>query len=204
MNLQITRTKLNAWIDLASADQIARGKTWYIDAHAFAQTVADTYHLPIEKVVGVISCLSVGNRWEVNKRDAETLCRGYAEGWDLTGITVASYSNQKAKAIAILQAADGVDIPPLVASRYGPKTLAFYDNILKPHTSYRVTLDRWIGRALGLEHLFGNGGANRYVAAYRHLEELFRQVAIERHLRACELQAIVWLTVQEYTEPAPF
>ena len=74
------------------------------------------------------------------------------------------------------------------------KTKAFYDNLLNPGTSYRVTIDRWILRGLELRE---SGGGNGYVALYRGLEELFRQAALKEGLRPCELQAAVWCAIQD-------
>ena len=198
-NLTITKRRLKAWIGLLSADQLSCGQVWYTEAHLFAQGLATRYNVRLEQVVGVIATLSVQNRWDVNKRDAENLCRARYDGMDLDSVVVATYDNQRRKAIAILKAGHNADIASMVATRYGQKTLAFYSNILEPETSYRVTLDRWVFRGLDLEQ-FGNGGGNRYVCLYRKLEELFRQEALVLGLVPCQLQAAIWLCVQHVAE----
>lgn len=194
MNLDITRRKLQGWIKLLSARHIAKGKTWYSDAHCFAEEVAKQYSLPVEKVIGVLAVLSVSNRWDLNKRNCEAFCRAHHEGLDLADIPCATYDSQKAKAIEILTG--NALTADLIGTKYAPKTRAFYDNILNPGTSYRVTIDRWILRGLDLDQ-FGSRGGNRYVALYRGLEELFRQAALKVGLRPCELQAAIWCLIQE-------
>ena len=192
MNLNITRKRLQGWIKLLSARHIAKGKTWYTDAHVFAETVAETYSLPVEKVIGVLAVLSVQNRWDVNKRECEAFCRAHYEGLDLADVSCATYDSQKRKAIDILST-DALTVD-LIGTKYAPKTKAFYDNLLNPGTSYRVTIDRWILRGLELRE---SGGGNGYVALYRGLEELFRQAALKEGLRPCELQAAVWCAIQD-------
>jgi hypothetical protein len=217
MNLNITKRRIHAWADLCTAGQWAQGKTWYHDAHVFAVELSQTYGIPLERVVGVLAVLSVQNRWDSNKRDTEAFCRAHAE--HLPWPTVGTYTSQKRKAIDILTAEAGsIPTEELIGTRYAPKTRAFYDNILKPTTSYRVTIDRWILRGLGLEFT-GGGGGNQYVKLYRDLEELFRLEAADRRVRPCELQAAVWCCIQQtakaeewdgarpgtgLAEPAPF
>ena len=194
MNLDITRKKLQGWIKLLSARHIAKGETWYADAHVFAEEVAKQYSLPVEKVIGILAVLSVQSRWDVNKRGCDAFCRAHHEGLDLADVSCATYDLQKRKAIEILTG--NALTADLIGTKYAPKTRAFYDNILNPGTSYRVTIDRWIFRGLDLE-AFATGGGNRYVALYRGLEELFRQAALKVKLRPCELQAAVWCCIQD-------
>jgi hypothetical protein len=198
MNLTTTRKKLNGWALLLSARHKSIGRSWYRDARLFAEELARTYgpDLSIEKCVGVIACLSPQNRWDANKRDAEDLISAWHQGLPPEDVSVATYDGQKRKAIAILRSPKGTDPRSMIGTKYAPKTQAFYDNILRPETSYRVTIDRWIFRGLGLD-LFSSGGGNRYVAVYRHLEELFRQVALAEGLQPCELQAAIWVLIQE-------
>ena len=162
----------------------------------FCQEVGTAYGLPVDRVVGILACLSVQNRWDVNKRNCEALCRAWSEGIDPETITVATYTDQKYKAIAILTAPADADISKLIGTKYAPKTRAFYSNILDPEHSLRVTLDRWIFRGLGLEQ-FTHGGGNRMIALYRNVEFLVCQAATKTDLRPCELQAAIWICIQE-------
>lgn len=196
MNLTTTKKRLNGWINLLTADHIARGRVWYSNAHTFAQELADTYNIPLDRVVGVLACLSVNNRWDVNKRNAEDLCRAFSEGLPLEDVSVTTYPEQKAKALAILRLEAETDIPAIIGKRTAAKTKAFYDNILYPKTSFRVTIDRWITRGLGLEGTISVRG-NSWPKTCNAIEELFRQAALVTDLRPCELQAAMWCCIQE-------
>jgi hypothetical protein len=197
MDMSITRRRLCAWSGLLTADHMARGKTWYANAHAFAEAVSAKYSVPLDRVVGVLACLSVQNRWDTNRRDCETLIRANRDGIDIALVSVGTYPIQKAKAIAILHSVADAQIADMIAGHYGPKTKAFYDNILSPSTSIRVTIDRWILRGLDLEAVRGGNG---YVALYRHLEGLFREEANRQGMRPCEYQAAVWCCVQSVAD----
>jgi hypothetical protein len=196
MDLRITKKRLRAWIDLLTAGHIARGKVWYSNANTFAERLGIEYSIPLERAVGVMAVLSVQNRWDVNKRDAEAMIRASYEGRDLDGVTAATYSSQKRKAVAIL-AARGENIAAMIGTKYAPKTQAFYSNIIEPFASIRVTLDRWIFRGLGLENTGTGGAGNHYIALYHAVETLFQTEAEHLAWRPCELQASVWICIQE-------
>jgi len=193
-DMTITRKRLSAWCDLLTAEQIAWGKTWYPRAHAFAEELSEKYNIPLDRVVGVIACLSVQCRWDVNQRNAEALCRAFSEEIDLESVTVATYGAQKDKAIAILHAGFDADIHTMIGTKYACKTSAFYCNILHPDGSF-VTIDRWIFRGLDLEDVCSGG--NRYVALYRRLVKIFQEEAARRKMCPCELQAAVWCCIQQ-------
>jgi hypothetical protein len=195
IDLTVTKRRLQGWSNLLSAGHKAAGLVWYADAKVFAQEVAKEYGLDLDRVVGVLAVLSVQNRWDQNKVDTENLIRAFAEGIDLSTVSVATYSGQKHKAIAILRAAEGADISLLIGTKYAPKTRAFYDNILHPEGSPLVTLDRWIFRGLGLEAMTVGGG-NRMIALYRALSLLFVEEARALGLRPCQYQAAVWVCIQ--------
>ena len=192
----ITKRRLRAWINLLNADQRASGETWYQDANVFARTVGQQYRLDIRIVVGVLAVTSVQNRWDLNKRDCEALCRAKYEGRNLVDVSVGTYARQKAKALAILKTTTPEHVRHMIGTRYAPKTKAFYDNILHPDTSELVTLDRWIFRGLDLEYLT-NGAGNRHVAAYRAISQLVVAEARRMKMRPCALQAAIWLCIQQ-------
>ena len=195
MDLKTMRRKLRHYVGLLEPRHIAAGRAWYANAHTFCEELARAHGLRLEQVVAVLAITSVNNRWEVNKRNTEDVCAVWAskgsEG--LMGVSVATYASQRDKLEPVLSAGPDVDLLPLIAGRYGPKTRCFYDNLVHPGTSYRVTCDVWILRAFGLSAQ----GGNRYVALYRDLEEAFRLEAQAVNLRPCELQAAVWCLIQE-------
>lgn len=194
LDLKTTRKRLKGWSNLLTAAHLAAGRVWYSDAKVFAEEVAKAYGLPLAKVVGVLTVLSVQNRWDQNKADTENLCRALSEGLDLEAVSVATYSGQKDKAIAILRAPAFADVSLMIGTKYAPKTRAFYANILHPDGSPDVTIDRWILRGLGLEA--AASGGNNFRLIYRRLELLFVQEAAALGLRPCQLQAAVWCCIQ--------
>ena len=195
-DMTITRKRLSAWCNLLTAEQIAWGRTWYPRAHEFAKALSKQYDIELDHVVGVIACLSVQCRWDVTQRDAESLCRAFHDGINLDMVTVATYSIQKDKAIAILNAPSYADIGGMIGTKYAPKTKAFYCNILNPESSIAVTIDRWIFRGLDLEQ-FTKGGGNRYIALYHQLVKVFHDQAAKMEMSPCELQAAVWCCIQQ-------
>ena len=186
--MNTTRNRINAWADLRTADHVATGKTWYRTAHEFARTVSDRYDIHIARVVGVLSVLSVQNRWEVNKRDCEAMCRAHADGEDLEQVTVATYPSQKGKAIAILTT--GCDIRETIGTKWAGKTRAFYANILNPYDPGPVTIDRWILRGLDFNRTI-------YPALYNRIADDIRAIADERGMLPHELQAAIWVCIQD-------
>jgi hypothetical protein len=194
-DMLVTKKRLRSWIGLLTADHLARGKVWYHNAHVFAQTVASRYGLPVQKVIGILAVLSVQNRWDLNKRDAESLIRAAYEGRDPADVSVGTYAIQKRKAIDILRAPADAIIGEMIGTKYAPKTIAFFANILDPSGTADVTVDRWILRGLGLENV--GGGGNGYIALYRRVESLFKDEAKRLGLRPCQLQAAVWVCIQE-------
>lgn len=97
------RDRLECWYGLASAAHIAAGRTWYSDAHAFAEAVAERTGLPLYKICGVIAALSPAVYWELNKRQAEALCVAYVDGGDLLDVAASTYGRQVRKAVCILE-----------------------------------------------------------------------------------------------------
>ena len=191
-----TRKRLRAWIDLLEARHLAFGRAWYRNAHAFALELSKKYAIPLDRTVGVLSVLSVQNRWDNNQRDCEAFLRAHVEDWDLALTKVGTYAIQKKKAIAILQAPEGATIAEMIGTKYAPKTRAFYQNILMPDMSRAVTIDRWMLRGLGFDESQNSGG-NQYVSLYRKLVALMQDEADRIGLCPHELQAALWSCIQE-------
>jgi len=188
----LAQRKIDAWCLMLEARYQAHGRMWYQNAHTFAKELAKMYDISLEKVCGIIAVLSPQNRWGTNKRDAEAMCKAYAAKIDLKRIVVATYPQQKAKAIAILNdAADYDDIADMVAGPRGLKTRAFFDNIHRPNTSQAVTIDRWMLRGFGL------GQFVIYPALYRFVEKALQDKARTLGYRPHELQAAMWVCIQE-------
>jgi hypothetical protein len=137
----------------------------------------------------MIAALSPRNSWEGNVDDCEALLE------DDDAITRAFGPNQH-KAEWIKMGSD----PDLILG--GRKVRAFYRNIAFPHSSLDVTLDSWMGRALGLPS-HTNHGEQGYLAragVYDRLSDGFRIVAEDHAVMPHQLQAAIWLDQRERKE----
>lgn len=193
-NKSLITRKLRAWFDLASADQAARGKLWYHEAHGFACTLADQTGIPLERVCGVIAVLSPAVYWRLNKKQAEELCNAHAEGLDIRSIVLSTYGGQAEKAYAILESQYDLsadDVARMLGGGWAMKTKAFFRNILDPIGSLSVTVDRHIVTAAGY--------TRTHPALYRAMARTIARMAAEHGLRPCQVQAIVWTCYKETT-----
>jgi hypothetical protein len=102
------------------------GAQWYLVANQAAAVLANRYQVPLSAAAGVIAALSPNNRWDRNLIDADFLIRAYSTGGlELANtIKVATYNNNKTKALSILNGAEPLDILG------GLKVRAFYGCII--------------------------------------------------------------------------
>lgn len=102
------------------------GAQWYSVANQAATVLADRYGVSASAAAGVIAALSPNNRWTKNLDNADALIRAYQLGGiDAAGLVkVATYNNNKIKALKILDSGDPLDILG------GLKVRAFYNCIL--------------------------------------------------------------------------
>jgi len=201
---------LRAWYDLAGPAQRSAGQCWYAEAHAFVVELAEATGLDVVRVAGVVAALSPSVYWAANKRQAEALCRAYADGTDLLDVVLTTYGRQcrKARAILTVHLSD-VDWPVTIRHILGEgkrprafKTQAFFENILRPKSSNKVTVDQHIVNAAGMGDLFVQSA--RW--CYDLIADVIRSLAVEYGHRPQELQAIIWLTYKDVakTETLPF
>jgi hypothetical protein len=202
-----TEQRVEAWLDLATSDTFPEGLQWYLLAHQFSVQLAHDTHIPLATVVGVIAALSPSVYWELNKRQAEALCRQAAEGLPLEDVPLTTYGGQCRRALAIVRARyeHAEDVITLLNGAGRPrafKTVAFFWNILTPEARHRVTVDQHIVAALGWEDRFTPGAAGCYTA----VADAIIAVAARRGLVPCQVQAIVWCTYKALKElpEAPF
>lgn len=185
--MKSAKRKLDGWIKLLDPRHIAAGKLWYVEARTFCSGLSIRFGISPEKATGVVAALSPGIAWEANKRMAERLLSAWEDGEAADGLQ--AYQAQINKAYAIL---DGAPLPDAL----GPtawKTRAFYANMTGDLSS--VTIDRWILRALGRgedvrTHM-------ELLNVYSAFAELFVRASREIGLAPCELQAAVWLCIQD-------
>lgn len=195
---ELTRIKrrLDHWYGLADARHIWAGKAWYREAHQFALEITCVYDIPLYKVVGVIAAISPSIAWPVNKKQAEDLCRAYADNGILENVIVSTYGKQAMKARDILRTAKGpIDTARLLGTR-AFKTEAFFWNILDV-TSRHVTIDQHIIAAAGWE--------KKWVQSARHcytlIESAIADLAVKYKMKSYEFQAVIWITYKDLTNP---
>lgn len=102
------------------------GEQWYQVANQAAAVLADRYGTTASTAAGVIAALSPNNRWNKNLDNADALMRAYKLGGINTAnlVKIATYNNNKIKALKILDSGDPLDILG------GLKVRAFYNCIL--------------------------------------------------------------------------
>jgi len=102
------------------------GEQWYQVANQASAVLAYRYGVTISTAAGVIAALSPNNRWGKNLDNSDALIRAYQLGGiDAANlIKVATYNNNKRKALKILDNGEPLDILG------GLKVRAFYDCIL--------------------------------------------------------------------------
>ena len=187
--------RLAHWLGLADARHVAEGKAWYREANGFARELSQTYDIPMPQVVGVIAAISPSVNWDLNKRQAENLCKAYADGGALEDVVVSTYGGQVEKARKILHdARNNTDITKMLGTR-AFKTKAFFNNIFWYPVSDSVTIDQYIVDAAGFEKAWVNGAKWCYEVLARAITDL----ATDKNLRPYEVQAIIWVTYKDLT-----
>ena len=177
---------------LATPIEIAEGQAWYPTARTIARTLASRYDIHEAEAAGVIAALSPRNRWERNVQDAEALIAAYvAAGAEQAMLTkVCTFSNNKAKAVRILEAGVLTDADVLNILS-GPKLREFYSCI-------RGIADVCID---GHAFCIWNGGRTVLadvpkigVKLRREIKADYTQAANDLGLTPAALQAITWVT----------
>ena len=173
---------------LAYYEGNADGMYWYSRAW---QDIWNIYlstgpYIHEKTIAGIVAALSPACEWELNKKQAEAICRAYQQTKKVEGITVSTYKQQYKKAIEILYCKDTSNIPDILGKR-AFKTRAFYDNIIDCYQSEQVTIDRHIYRFLGMEDVWQTR------KRYEEIADCFREAAKYLGIRPCQLQATIWL-----------
>lgn len=169
--------------DNANDSDIMEGKSWYLAANALAWEID-----PMRpwNGAGVIAALSPRLRWDKNAAYARLAynLKGYAIDEVINYIPTLNTSRLKA-----LRMVNGEHVSDVLGN--GLKTRAFWDNILNPHTSEAVTIDK---------HAFdiANGVRTGYSTvitdkAYRECASLYRDAAHIAGIPPLHMQAITWV-----------
>ena len=105
--------------------ELHHGKTWYNDARDTAAIIAVKYQLPLRIVVGVIAALSPTNKWDLNVRNADDMCRIFTHGGYVEETKPSTYKTMRDKAWSILQSMPHTDNDVAFILR-GPKITDFF------------------------------------------------------------------------------
>ena len=180
----------------------AHGNRWYQTANLEAHRIANLTgnRVSVCQVAAVISALSPAVSWEINLRDAQTVCEAYVKGSDFDSVTVSTYGQNKAKAYRILSGGLFIDS---VRGHFkaGTKTEAFFLNIYSaqmndpsPDLHSIVTIDRHaVGIALGSRD---TSHQNLSLTAKRYRTIAAAYVAAAEYLgyaNPYQLQAATWV-----------
>ena len=175
-------SNLLAVFSQAGQPEVEDGKHWYTNAHNECVRLSELYHIPLVLVVGIVAALSPRCRWEDNITFAAVfMAQGNGEGIPL-------YSNSLDKAARILAG----EHPLTVLG--GPKTKAFYSNLLDPECADCNCIDTWMARAAYADRAH-TGNITQF--EYDVIEQAVHNIAKRVGLIPCQVQAIIWITIRQ-------
>jgi len=178
---------LDYFFNLATNKDIESGKDWYKVANKFCINNAIKYNTSPLIVASIVSALSPRNKWKQNLKDTIKVLQAVRDGKQPEEIKVSTFHKNKYKAFNI---AAGLR----VITEDSRKTFNFVRNIahLDPQA---LTVDIWHLRAC-LKQFKSIGSASIGRLAYEQLKSLTIKKAQKLGLKGYELQAIIWLSIQ--------
>lgn len=153
------------------------GIKWYSKARYICRSISEEYNVPLFKVVGVLSALSPRNKWQRNIEDTRSILK-YGDK-----ATVATFNNNKEKALRILSCKGEKEVVKLLSS---PKIFSFYNNIM--YDNDHLTVDVWAARLVREEKITNK--------KYLQIREAYQNIAIILNLQPKQLQAILWTHIR--------
>lgn len=183
------RKNLRLWWAECTPQERAHGRTWYAEAQAYAQELANEFGCTRARAAQVISAVSPNNVWERNKRDAHAVLRAVRDGVPASKVKCCTYDSNKLKAFAIAQGTR--EIEP--KSR---KTYAFARNVDALDREH-VTVDKWHMRACQTtskqpKDVRTQVTPNQYDAVAEETCKVAREMGVDGHV----LQAAVWVAIR--------
>jgi len=170
------------------ADEIdrAEGALAYVRYRQVMEVFAKRFAVPLDRVTAAFVALSPNTDYLSNLRSLVSVLDGVTRGADQQSIVVSTYNHNRDRAIRYVTGE-----AQFVAPNRGRKILSFYDNILYPATSPRVTVDGhmvaiWRDQELTMKEATVRPGE------YDQIEAEVRRLAFYHHLVPCEVQAILW------------
>ena len=185
---QYTRNIL-ACFKQATQSEIDHGLTWYDDAKADAQSMADKYELPLHIVVGVIAALSPTNRWERNLIDADNMLGVFTSGGYVESCTPCTYKTMRDKAWSILSSTPH-DADAVAFILKGPKITDFFYCIMG-HDVCVIDGHAWCIANNDRRTLQEVPNIGKKLRA--ELQECYRRAAKKHGITAYQMQAATWV-----------
>lgn len=186
-NSDVIQDNLEEMWCATSLSSFLEGKEWYWIAHSIAQDIADTYNVPIEVAVGVLSSLSPQKEWSHNVELAK-------EFFETKGVRIRHTGLISAKARLIHNNYKAYKDRKGFIERVlnGPKIVNFFNNILNPYDKSYICVDR--------HHLtccLGDSKINTCTPKqYEFLKEETIKFAKKQNMIGNEVQAILWCHIK--------
>jgi hypothetical protein len=158
-------------------------QNWYFQVNDYCLTLSETYSVPLVKVAGILSALSPNTSFAHNIKSLEAFLRTKGN------CKVTTYNAQKNKALTIYNSPDTITIDEVKAILGGLKTMAFFDNIVRPASSQAVTIDIWMIRHFGIN---GSLTPKRYEIASNKIKKLAKELNLLPH----QVQAKLWVDIR--------
>lgn len=175
-------------VEKATGDEIIYGQSAYVRYHEAVKHVADSTGNSMETACAVFCALSPQNNFYGTLRSCLSVLHWAGRIPD-ERITVTTYHHARARALRYLR---GEEVFP--SQTRGRKTLSFYDNILNPNTSLRVTVD---GHILNIWENQPSRRLNQCRVTSQKYDEIEMSIIEEAQqfsCSPCDLQAILWFT----------
>lgn len=185
MEANLRETIANAPDELLRVARSA-GNQWYFDANEIALQYAADYDTVDMAAASIIAVYSRNNQWLPNLNDTRIFLGGdYQRGMEAVW--------ERAQTLLALNTGLWQDYYSVVMGKSAFKESGFADNIMYPDTSIRVTLDRWMFRAMGI--------AAAMKLKFEHwlmVEDMFNRLASEYGFEhGHQLQAFVWVIIRD-------
>lgn len=164
----------------ATADNLRKGLSWYLDAHSFALSSAEEYGFTVEQTAGVIAALSPMMKWGPNKAQA-LIAFQEREAMGL------GLDNNCVKAMRIMNGEAPLDVLG------GNKVRAFYSTILDPAGFSIPVIDRHaFDIAVGEITSDKARGMLGRKGIYEAFGNVYVEAAMTVGIGAPQMQAITW------------
>lgn len=180
------RNIISTW-NLATPEQLDRGRGWYPHAHELAYHMSDGN---VRAGAGVLAALSPQKAWAYNVKLArEAFATGEVRG---------QVRDAVGKAERIMLGADPLDVLP-----DDSKTWNFFRSIIDPTDAEAVVIDRH-AHDIAVGEVYGNrdrGLSNK--RRYATVAHAYREAARRLNELPLVVQAVTWTVQVDLTDPMP-